>query len=107
MVEDFWQCYKHLQRPDDLKGISDYHLFREGISPLWEDEANKYGGKWIVRLRKGLASRLWEALILAVLGNQFEVGLEVCGAVISVRYNEDIISLWNRSADNKDALLTI
>ena len=24
-----------------------------GIKPMWEDEANKFGGKWIVRLRKG------------------------------------------------------
>ena len=22
---------------------------------MWEDEANKFGGKWIVRLRKGKA----------------------------------------------------
>lgn len=28
-----------------------------GIKPIWEDPANKRGGKWIVRLRKGLASR--------------------------------------------------
>lgn len=33
-----------------------------------QDEANKDGGKWIVRLRKGLASRCWENLLLALLG---------------------------------------
>ena len=43
-------------------------------------------GKWIVRLRKGLASRCWENLIMAMLGEQFMVGEEVCGAVVSIRY---------------------
>lgn len=53
---------------------------------MWEDGANKAGGKWIVRLKKGLASRCWENLILAILGEQFMVGEEICGAVISIRY---------------------
>ncbi|XP_068734158.1 eukaryotic translation initiation factor 4E type 2-like isoform X1 [Montipora capricornis] len=97
-VEQFWAFYSYLVRPGDLSGHSDIHLFKDGIKPMWEDEANKHGGKWIVRLRKGLASRCWENLILAMLGEQFMVGSEVCGAVISVRFQEDIISIWNRNA---------
>jgi len=41
---------------------------------MWEDEANQRGGKLILRLRKGLASRCWENLVLAMLGEQFMVG---------------------------------
>lgn len=52
----------------------------------FQDDANKMGGKWIIRLRKGLASRCWENLILAMLGEQFMVGEEICGAVVSVRF---------------------
>lgn len=54
--------------------------------PSSQDDANKNGGKWIIRLRKGLASRCWENLILAMLGEQFMVGEEICGAVVSVRF---------------------
>ena len=57
----------------------------------------------MVRLKKGLASRYWEELVLAIIGEQFDVGNEVCGAVISIRYQEDILSLWNRNADNTEA----
>jgi translation initiation factor 4E len=32
------------------------------------------------------------------------VGSEVCGAVLSVRSNEDIISIWNKTADNTEAV---
>jgi len=99
-VEQFWTYYSHMVRPCDLAGHSDYHLFKDGIRPMWEDDANKSGGKWIVRLKKGLASRCWENLILAMLGEQFMVGEEICGAVISIRYQEDILSLWNRTASD-------
>ena len=101
-VEQFWQLYSHVVRPCDLgTGHSDYHLFKEGVRPMWEDGANKAGGKWIVRLRKGISSRCWENLILAMVGEQFMVGDEICGAVISIRYQEDILSLWNRTANDQ------
>ncbi|KAL6070294.1 hypothetical protein STEG23_008548 [Scotinomys teguina] len=100
-VEQFWKFYSHMVRPGDLTGHSDFHLFKEGIKPMWEDDANKNGGKWIIRLRKGLASRCWENLILAMLGEQFMVGEEICGAVVSVRFQEDIISIWNKTASDQ------
>jgi hypothetical protein len=100
-VEEFWACYSHLVRPNELVSPSDYHLFKQGISPLWEDEANSKGGKWMVRLRKGLASEKWESLILALVGDSTGVGEEICGCVASIRYQEDIIAVWNRDASDE------
>ncbi|KAJ3270035.1 Eukaryotic translation initiation factor 4E type 2 [Borealophlyctis nickersoniae] len=97
-VEEFWGVYSRVKRPMDLPNISDYHLFKAGTRPIWEDNLN--GGKWIVRLKKGLASRYWESLVMAIIGDQFDVGGEICGAVISIRHSEDILSLWNQSADD-------
>ena len=57
----------------------------------------------MVRLKKGLASLYWEDLVLAIIGEQFDVGSEICGAVVSIRGTEDIISVWNKSADNSEA----
>uniref|UniRef100_A0A8C0H0U4 Eukaryotic translation initiation factor 4E type 2 n=1 Tax=Chelonoidis abingdonii TaxID=106734 RepID=A0A8C0H0U4_CHEAB len=89
-VEQFWRFYSHMVRPGDLTGHSDFHLFKEGIKPMWEDDANKNGGKWIIRLRKGLASRCWENLILAMLGEHMCSG-----------WSEDIISIWNKTASDQ------
>lgn len=100
-VEQFWRLYSHLVRPGDLIGHNDFHLFKEGIKPMWEDDANRSGGKWIIRLRKGLASRFWENIILAMLGEQFMVGEEVCGVVVSIRFQEDILSIWNRTSSDQ------
>lgn len=146
-VESFWSLWTHLNPPSSLLPTTDYLLFHSGVRrPVWEDPLNITGGKWIIRLRKGVADRLWEGLILALLGDQFadcrdeaedgrsvsENGSvianasskggtgkenvngaakdevpegdwpEICGCTISVRQNEDIISVWNRSdADAK------
>lgn len=56
-VEHFWRIYNHMQRPNEFKTTTDFHLFKNGIKPTWEDPQNERGGKWMVRLKKGLASR--------------------------------------------------
>ena len=97
-AEEFFAVYRHLRRPSALPLVSDYHLFQKGIRPIWEDDENKKGGKWIVRLKKGVADRYWEDLLLAIVGDQFgEASDEVCGAVLSVRNGEDILSIWTRA----------
>jgi len=116
-VESFWSLWTHLAPPSALQPTTDYLLFHSGIRrPVWEDPLNLSGGKWIIRLKKGVADRIWEDLVLAVIGDQFDGcrslaepngGLdpedasrtewpEICGCTISVRQSEDIVSLWNR-----------
>ena len=45
--------------------------------------------------------------MIAIVSDQFQVGEEVCGAVISIRFTEDIISIWNRNANDRDSKLKI
>ncbi|KAH8126133.1 translation initiation factor eIF 4e-like domain-containing protein [Trichoderma asperelloides] len=97
-AEEFWQIYSHLKRPSSLPVVSDYHLFKKDIRPIWEDEVNRKGGKWVVRLKKGVADRYWEDLLLSLVGDQFgDAGEDVCGAVLSMRNGEDILSIWTRT----------
>lgn len=105
-MERFWTIYDHLKRPHEYKEVKavEYHLFKDGINPFWEDPQNKNGGKWMLRLKKGIASRYWEDILLAIIGEQFDVGSEICGAVLSIRAGEDILSVWNKTADNAEAL---
>ncbi|KAH8176951.1 eukaryotic initiation factor 4E domain-containing protein [Sarocladium implicatum] len=97
-AEEFWEIYGHLKRPSTLPVVSDYHLFKKDIRPIWEDDVNRKGGKWVVRMKKGVADRYWEDLLLALIGDQFsEAGDDVCGAVLSMRNGEDILSIWTRT----------
>lgn len=107
-VDEFWTMYDYIIRPDQLPVTTDYHFFREGIAPTWEDPHNANGGKWTFRLpKKGiLSSRLWEEVVLALVGGQFS-GVpdgEVCGAVISVRERCDVLAVWTRSGKNQQMI---
>jgi translation initiation factor 4E len=102
--DGFWSAFSRCPRPDATTTPVDTHIFKTGIQPIWEDEANRRGGKWIVRIPKGLAGHYWEQVVLSIIGEQFDVGNEICGAVLSVRFSEDSIAVWNRHASNIDAL---
>ena len=41
--------------------------------------------------------------LLAMIGEQFEEYDEICGAVASVRKNQERVSLWTKTADNRTA----
>lgn len=59
--------------PSSLLPTTDYLLFHAGVRrPVWEDPLNLAGGKWIIRLKKGVADRFWEDLVLAIIGDQFD-----------------------------------
>lgn len=38
--------------------------------------------------------------VLALVGDQLDYGENICGAVLSIRFNEDIVSIWNRNASD-------
>lgn len=49
-VEQWWALYSHIVRLQDIPAHRDIHLFKKGIKPMWEDPANKKGGKWVINL---------------------------------------------------------
>eukprot|EP01056_Protomagalhaensia_sp_Gyna25_P002430 Protomagalhaensia_sp_Gyna_25__2429@NODE_2351_length_1134_cov_177_962557_g1947_i0_p1_GENE_NODE_2351_length_1134_cov_177_962557_g1947_i0NODE_2351_length_1134_cov_177_962557_g1947_i0_p1_ORF_typecomplete_len307_score27_64IF4E/PF01652_18/2_4e46_NODE_2351_length_1134_cov_177_962557_g1947_i027947 len=101
-AEAFWALYSHCIRPSQLARGTEYHLFREGIKPMWEDPANQNGGTLMLRLRKDkdYLDYFWESLILAMIGEQ--LGEDICGAVAGKRYADDHLSIWNRYYDPKN-----
>jgi translation initiation factor 4E len=44
-LEDFWAVMNKVAPASKLPASCNYHLFREGIEPKWEDKANEGGGK--------------------------------------------------------------
>ena len=91
-VEDFWAYYTHIVQPNDLPLSTDLYLFREGISPMWEDPANEKGGRWILRMKKGFASQAFEDLAMWFIGEQFEQdSLQINGLAVSIRLQEDVL----------------
>lgn len=85
-VQQWWSLYSHLIRPTALKPYRELSLFKQGIKPMWEDPANSKGGQWVIRLRKNKIERAWENVCMAMLGEQFLVGDEICGIVLQTKY---------------------
>eukprot|EP00063_Salmo_salar_P035825 XP_014010660.1 PREDICTED: eukaryotic translation initiation factor 4E-like isoform X1 [Salmo salar] len=111
-VEDFWALYNHIQQPSKLGFGCDYCLFKDGVKPMWEDDKNKLGGRWLMTLSKQQRQidldRYWMETLLCLIGESFdEASEDVCGAVVNVRPKGDKISIWTGNCQNKEAIVAI
>lgn len=104
-VEDFWRLYNNIMRASVLDHGSNYHLFKDGIEPKWEDPANERGGQWTLivphRERRERLDELWLWSMLAAIGEVLETEGEeeqVCGCVVSIRKSQDRITVWTKNA---------
>ncbi|KAG9047250.1 hypothetical protein FS837_002723 [Tulasnella sp. UAMH 9824] len=108
-VEDFCRLFNWLKPPSQLEKNSNYHLFKDGIKPMWEDPANAQGGKWVLTMRSNpeLVDRCWTWLTMALVGEELDERDEVCGAVVSLRAKIDRIQLWLRTKDDIERINSI
>ncbi|KAK9818154.1 hypothetical protein WJX72_007894 [[Myrmecia] bisecta] len=109
-VEDFWCLYNNIKPPSWLQAGIDFHLFKEGVEPKWEDPTCEHGGKWTVLVPKGQKAAIdtmWLNALLACIGEQFTEGDEVCGIVVNVRAKQDKVCLWTRTAANEAAQVSV
>jgi len=107
-VEDFWRHYNYLVKPSKLELNSNYHFFKNGIKPMWEDAANVKGGKWVFTFKdKNLLDACWENVVLGLIGETLDVDNEICGAVMSRRRAGDRVAIWNKTNTNEHAIMAI
>lgn len=81
---------------------SDYHLFKQGVRPEWEDQQNKHGGKWSYSFKDKRSiniDELWLHAQLAAIGETLEGDddNEVMGVVVNVRKGFYRVGLWTRT----------
>ncbi|KAH8835896.1 eukaryotic translation initiation factor 4E class I [Flagelloscypha sp. PMI_526] len=111
-VEEFWGLYNNIVPPSQLPQKANYYLFKEGIIPAWEDEANKLGGKWSIQLPKDKnragVDKMWLYTMLAAIGETFDPAHAseqekpgqslITGVIVSTRPQFYRISIWTRLA---------
>lgn len=106
-VEDFWALFNHIEVVSKLGIGCDYCLFKEGTKPMWEDDRNKHGGRWLISLTKNQRGSdldwLWLETLLCLIGEAFDdLSEEICGCVINIRRNGSKISVWTRDARKEE-----
>jgi len=101
----FWQVFNNVKPSSQLSLQCNYHIFKEGIEPMWEDPQNKDGGKWVFTIQKkdprtNRVDEWWLLTCLALIGEATDSnGDMVCGAVVSIRKHQDRIALWLKTDD--------
>ncbi|VVA16172.1 PREDICTED: eukaryotic [Prunus dulcis] len=107
-VQEFWCLYDQVFKPSKFPPNADFHLFRAGVEPKWEDPECANGGKWTVTSRsKASLDTMWLETLMALIGEQFDEADEICGVVASVRQRQDKLALWTRNAANEAAQMGI
>jgi len=110
-VQDFWRYFNHMRKADEIEYNANYHLFKTGIKPMWEDKVNLEGGKWVIQLKGGdkrMLNTYWQNLVLALIGEQLDdTRDEICGAVMSRRKNGDKIAVWNKTKTDQKIIMEL
>ena len=83
-VEEFWCLFNNIIPPSALMHGADFHVFKHGVEPKWEDPICASGGKWTCPVPRGQDSKshldaLWLHVLLAlpIIGT-------LCFAVIGI-----------------------
>ncbi|KAL5672443.1 hypothetical protein ACJX0J_016749, partial [Zea mays] len=99
--------YNNINHPSKLIVGADFHCFKNKIEPKWEDPICANGGKWTISCGRGKSDTFWLHTLLAMIGEQFDYGDEICGAVVSVRGKQERIAIWTKNAANEAAQVSI
>jgi len=99
-IESFWQTFN--QYPiTALKDKQHLHVFRLGVSPMWEDPSNACGGHMKVTIKNPEgAVAVWLSLVLHMVGEQMPPEMLVNGLTFvyhSVGFH--IIKVWLGTID--------
>ena len=73
-VESYCRYFNWLKPPSKLERNSKYHLFKSGIKPMWEFEANANSGKWVLTMKNNttLLYQCWQWLTMALVGEEHD-----------------------------------
>lgn len=101
-IEEFWGVYNNVAPVSDLPQKADYHLFKAGVRPEWEDPQNKHGGKWSYQYKEKRnidIDNLWLYVMMGAIGDTLEdeEDGEVMGVVVNVRKGFYRIGVWTRT----------
>ena len=93
-ISEFWEIFQHLRKPAQCPIGTDYHIFKRGIIPMWEDEKNKNGGKLSVLLTWKYVNVIWEEVTFNFAKGMLPYFDYINGIVISMRPKFSVLSFW-------------
>eukprot|EP01092_Planopodium_desertum_P017189 TRINITY_DN99_c0_g1_i1.p1 TRINITY_DN99_c0_g1~~TRINITY_DN99_c0_g1_i1.p1 ORF type:complete len:246 (-),score=4.33 TRINITY_DN99_c0_g1_i1:80-817(-) len=106
-ISQFWERWDSAKKDLGTKDTN-VRVFKQEITPIWEDPANAKGGKFVSTIRDfGVAIKAWVGVLTSLIAGELSRMADVCGAVFSVRNDGAVISLWNRDASSRESISTL
>ena len=88
--------------PQFLNGY--YFFMRDGITPIWEDELNRNGGCYNIKVQKDIIDKVvWDIVNLSVLSSLMTNTSDIINgiSIVSKKYNA-LIKVWNKDKKMSD-----
>eukprot|EP00760_Papus_ankaliazontas_P017421 PhM_4_TR17238/c0_g1_i1/m.5417 len=102
-AREFWVHMDQVSTAS-IPASSSLHIFRDGVSPKWEDPANVNGGHFRIRELSGSEhlTHVWVQMAMAVVGGDFTHKDLITGVTFSKKRNFNMICLWLSSASTEE-----
>ncbi|CAF0994983.1 unnamed protein product [Brachionus calyciflorus] len=98
-VKTFWSYFNNLPEASTLPMRYSYHIMRNDLRPMWEDEENSNGGLWKLKCKNQDSSKIWLEIVLALIGETLtnipNDSDEIIGVTFGRREREDCVQIWN------------
>jgi len=103
-INDFWKVFNNIVDIPYLTFKKDYHFFKTGIQPTYEDPKNMEGGCINIEIKNEYIGKIWIYTLLGVIGMNFTDYENITGIVGSAKASgKSRISLWVNT--NKDVTI--
>jgi hypothetical protein len=98
-IREFWDINNNI---DYIGGINTQHFFmmKEGINPLWEDDNNKNGGCWSIKIPIEKTYELWMKLSIYIVGENItptEPGIVTGLSICAKNPITSVVKIWNNN----------
>lgn len=103
-VGQFWGFFNNI---NCIGGINNMHYFlmRQGITPIYEDIKNRFGGTWSLLTTPDDAYKTWIFLATKMIGETLvNDSTSVTGLSINIKSEMSVIKIWNNNKTQSNNL---
>ncbi|KAH0785260.1 eukaryotic translation initiation factor 4E [Histomonas meleagridis] len=107
-IEDIWSTLNAVEPAHKLPKGCKYYVFKKGVNPLWEDNANINGYEISIEhqisgSKKANIADRWVDVVLSCIGETIAKSNLVNGVEFSVRAQNYKIGIWTSPCSEEDA----
>lgn len=110
--KDFWEFDSYIRYNSDIILRSNLYIMKKNILPIWNDEKNKNGGYWSIKMNVRDSLKIFMHILIYILHENYLIkgdNSDINGICISIKNAHiAVIQIWNSDyVKNKNVLHNI